>query len=402
MALNIQLVENRLLRYLHGTTLDQVVNPLDLIYDSGQQLLLDLDPQETKRIAQIPIFNSVYDYACPTDLKGNAAIDIFPQVNRQWSDYYFQQYNQQFDLSKLTTLQDSFTVLFNSSTKSLRINAPTLTAPTSLNQVSDTSNNGTWTADGVIATGLTTNNTNYQSGGGALQFNLVTGTGYIVNSTSASVDISSMLNQGSLFCYVYMPTGSEFTSVTLTWGSSATANYAVTVTTNQLGVAFNNGWNLLQFPWLGATVTGSPDDTDIVYLQVSCTVTATQTGVLVNNIFAGMPLLCNIEYYSKYLYRSSTTGTFQETPTDPADLVNLDTETFNLLVSQCAYQLAQQTQGVDALSYDANYFLSRYNAGVERYKALYKSEKQLTQATYYSMPPRGYNGTVNGNQSWNN
>jgi hypothetical protein len=402
VAYNIQNAEARLTRWLHGTTLDQVTNPFDLFYESAEQVLLDIDPQETKVIAQIPIFNSVYDYPCPSDLKGNGAIDIYPQVNRQWQDYYSQQYNQDFDISKITALRDSFTVLFNSATKSLRINAPTLTAPTILNQASAIGNNGTWTADGVVATGLTANNTNYQSAGGALQFNLTSGTGYISNSTSGTTDISSMLNQGSLFCYVYLPTGSQFSGVTLSWGSSSSNYYSVTATTNQMGNAFVNGWNLLQFPWLGATVTGAPVPSKITYLKVSLTTTATQTGVLVNNIFCGMPLLCNIEYYSKYLFRDGTTGAFKEVPTATSDIINLDTETYNVFLYQCGLQMAQQQQGVDALFYDANYFSSRYDQAIERYKALYKSEKQFTQASYYSMPNTGYNQNINTNTFWGN
>ena len=402
MALNVQTLENRLLRFLHGTTLDELTNPLDLIYEAAEMVLLDIDPQETKRITQIPIFNSVYDYPCLVDLKGNGAIDISPQVNRQWTDYYSQQYNQDFDISKITALRDSFTVLFNTSTKSLRINAPTLPAPTIINQATALSNNGTWSADGVVATGLVANNTNYQSGGGALQFNLTAGTGYIQNSTSGTVDISSMLNQGSLFCYVYLPTGSQFTSVTMNWGSSSSNYYSVTATKNQMGVAFNNGWNLIQFPWLGATVTGTPVPSKITYLNVTFVATAPQTGVLVNNIFCGMPLLCNIEYYSKYLFRDGITGVYKEVPTDPSDLVNLDTESFNILVYQCGLLMAQQIQGVDALFYDANYFSSRYDQAVERYKALYKSEKTLTTANYYILPNKGYNSTINSNTFWGN
>jgi len=402
MPYNISQLNNDLIAVLHGTTLDQVTNPLALINRAARQLILDLDPQEMKVISQISLFNSVYDYTCPTDLKGNGAIDIFPQVNRTYSDYYSQQYNQDFDLGKLTSLRDSFTVLFNHATKSLRINAPTLTAPTILNQASGVSNNGTWTADGVGATNLTANNTNFQSGGGSLQFDLSGLTGYVVNSTSGSVDISAMLNQGSLFLYAYLPTGSQFTNVQLTWGSSATANYAVTATTNQFGSSFSNGWNLIQFPWLGATVTGSPDPEDITYLKVTFNYTASQTGVLVNNIFAGMPLVCNLEYYSKYLFRNATTGAFQETATDLSDLINLDTESYNLLFNQCGYLLAQQTQGVDALSYDSNFFSLAYKEGLERYKALYKSEKQLPQSTYYYMPNKGYNSNINSNTFWGN
>lgn len=400
MPFSIQQLENRLIRYLHGTTLDQVTNVYDLIYDSAEQVLLDLDPQETKVITQIPLFNSVYDYPCPTDLKGNGEIDIFPQVNRQWSDYYSQQFNQQFDLSKLTSLQDSFTVLFNSSTKSLRINAPTLIAPTILNQASAISNNGTWTVGGT-ASALTGNNTNFQSAGGALQFNVGAGVGWVQNIISGSVDISSMLNQGSLFDYSYLPTGSQFTSIQTIWGSSTSNFYSVTQTQNQLGVAFNNGWNLGQFPWLNAVVTGTPDPTKITFLKVVYTVTANQTGVLLNNIFAAMPLLCNLEYYSKYLFRSAT-GIYKEIPDDTSDLINLDTESFNILVYQCGLQLAQQQQGVDALFYDANYFSSRYDAAVERYKSLYKSEKQIPQASYYTVLKPNYNNTINSNTFWGN
>ncbi len=402
MAYSVQNLKNDIVAMLHGTTLDQVVNPNALINRAARDLILDVDPQETKRIQLLPIFNSVYDYSCFSDLKGNAAIDIAPQVNRQWSDYYSQQYNQDFDLGKLTTLRDSFTVLFNTATKSLRINSPTLTAPTIINQASSTSNNGTWTADGVIATNLTANNTNFQSGGGALQFSLATGTGYIVNSSSGSVDISAMLNQGSLFLYAYLPTGSQITSVTLAWGSSASNYYSVAVTTNQLGVAFNNGWNLLQFPWLGATVTGTPDDTDITYLKVSLVATATQTGVLINNIFAVMPLLCQIEYYSKYMFRDNTTGAFLETVTDDSNLINLDTDTYDLFLYKCGYLLAQQTQGMDALMYDANFFQNEYQSKLERYKALYKSEKQIPQATYYYKPQANYGDVVNTNTFWGN
>lgn len=399
MPYSIQNLNNDLIAVLHGTTLDQITNPLALINRAARQLLLDLDPQETKVIAQIgPIFNSIYDYAAPTDLKGNGAIDIFPQVDRNYTDYFSQQFNQDFDLAKQTSLRDSFTVLFNAATKSLRINAPTLTAQTVVNNASAIGNNGTWSADGTGASNLTANNQNFQASGGSLQFNL-SGTqtsGYLSNASSGSVDISSMLNQGSLFLYTYLPTGSAFSSIELRFGSSASNYYAVSVTLNQLGKAFNNGWNLLQFPWLGAIVAGSPDSTKITYLRVTYTYTGAQTGVLLNNITANLGLIMNLEYYSKYMFRSSG-GIFKEQATAISDLINLDTETYNLLFNMCGYMLAQQTQGVDALFYDANYFSTEYEAGLERYKALYKSEKQIPQATYYYMPQNNYGNYINRN-----
>lgn len=398
---NVQALENDLTAVLHGTTLDEVVNPLALISRAARQLLLDIDPQETKVLNPIgPIFNSVYDYPSPNDLKGNAEIDIFPQVNRTYADYYGQQYNQEFDISKERTLKDSFTIFFDKSTKSLRINAPTLTAPTSLNQATGISNNGTWTST-LGASNLVTNNTNYQSGAGALQFNLVGNSGNsgsIMNSTFNAVDISSMLNQGSLFVYVYMPVGSQFTSVQLQWGSASNAYYYQNVAINQLGNTFSNGWNLLHFPWVGAGLTGTPDPTKINFLKLIFSYSSAQSGVLVNNIFASLGQLMNIEYYSKCLFRDNVTGIYQEATTDPSNLINLDTETYNLLFNLCGYLLAQQTQGVDALFYDANFFQTAYQDGLTRYRALYKSEKTIPTSTYYYQPRRNnYSSNFNNN-----
>lgn len=58
---------------LHGTTLNKVQNVNGMIQRASADLLLEVDPMETKRIVPLftPIFNKVYDYALPSDLKGN-------------------------------------------------------------------------------------------------------------------------------------------------------------------------------------------------------------------------------------------------------------------------------------------------------------------------------------------
>jgi len=363
-----------------------------LINRAARQLLLDVDPQETKRTVEFvnPIFDTVYDYPIAADVKGNKIIDIYPQVQRLPRDIWSQAYNQAFDVAKqnIFSLKNMFSVNFNTSLKTLRVNAPFLNAPVIVSQIDNITNNGTWAVGGT-ATNLTENNSNFVQGAGSLQFDVTVGTGTLENSTLTAVDLSDYLNQSSLFVWVYVPTGSQLTSVDLRWGSDNANYYNLTVTQNQQATAFVNGWNLCQFTWSSATVTGAPVDTAIDYARVSLVMTGVNTGVKVNGMNSILGTILNYEYYSKYLFRNSSTGAYQETVLADADLVNLDTESYNLLFNQVAYLATQQQQGIDA-SYDASIFKDAYDTGILRYKAQYKSEVQKPQSTYYSQPNTGY------------
>ncbi len=355
---------------------------------------MDVDPQETKRTVEftVPIFNGVVDYPIAADVKGNKLIDIKPQVQRLPRDIWTQQYNQAFDIAKqnIFTLANMFTMNFNTGLKSIKINAPFLPAPLIQNYAEDTTSNGTWSVGGG-ASNLQNNNVNFVAGAGSLSFNLPSGSGYVENSTMSAQDLSEELNQGTFFLYAYMPTASQFSSVELRWGSSSSAYYKVSATQTQQGTAFQNGWNLLEFPWLGATVVGSPDVTAIDYLRVTYTTTAVQTAAGLNYVTIQLGKFMEYEYYSKYMFRDAITGAFQETVTDDSNLINLDTDSYNMLFNLVAFFAVQQQQGVDAVNYDGQFFGQEYLKCLTRYKAMYKSELQKPQGIYYSMPPQGYN-----------
>lgn len=389
MPYNVQTLKNDLTGVLHGTTVNQIQNLNGLINRAARQLLLDVDPQETKRILEFigPIFNTVFDYPIAADVKGNKIVDIRPQVRRLPVDIWSQAYNQAFDVWKqnVFTLANMFTLNFNTGVKTLRIAAPFLNPPIIVNQADDTDDNGTW-ATGGTASGLVDNNVNFVQGAGSLQFNGTIGAAYIENSTMTAVDLTAHLNQSSFFVYVYVPTGSNLTSVNLRWGSSTANYYTSTVTQNQNGVAFVNGWNLCQFVWSTASTVGSPSVTAINYTRVTLNLTSTATACLVNGVNSILGSILEYEYYSKYLFRDASTGTFQETVTDDSNLINLDTESYNLLFNKVAEFAVQQQQGLDATFYDGTFFRGEYDAGVLRYKAMYKSEVQKPQSTYYPMP----------------
>ncbi len=393
---NISALKQDLYAINHGTTNNKVVNINAMIYRAARQVLLDIDPQETIRIAEFvnPIMTNVYDYAIPTDLKGNKVIDIRPQVNRQPRDIFIQDYSQAFDIAKgnLFNFGDQFTMNFNSGVKTIRIDAPFVSTPVTLNQAESVTANGTWT-NGGGATTPTANNSNFVAGAGSLQFNLSAGqaTGYLENSTMIVVNLSNYLNQSTLFIYSYLPVAANFTSVDLRWGTDSSNYYHRTVTVNQQNNAFENGWNLLGFNWNGATVVGSPSASSIGYLRVTYTYNSTlQTAVLLNNITSNLGSIMDLVYYSKYMFRDSITGAFQETVTDDSNLINLDTESYNLLLDQTAYIAAQQLQGLDAQFFDANFWLQKYMEDKARYLAMYPSQLQKPQSVYYGMPNTKY------------
>lgn len=383
---------------LHGTTLDEVPNIDNVIYRAARQLLLDVDPQETIRTVPLAntLFQDVFQYELPTDLKGNKVIDIKPQVNRPINSVFTQTFSRNFDIGKYWNVSSpNFTIDFNQMVKSLFANV-NIMAPLIITNADNTTDNGTWTAT-APATNITNNNINYVNGNGSIQFNLSSGsnpqTGYIENSTLDAVDLTEYLNQGTLFAWVFLPTASDFTSVNLRWGSDTSNYYSKSATTNQSGNAFVDGWNLLAFTWLGSTTTGSPDVTSINTLRVSFTYNGTaQTAVLVNGITCQLGTIYDIQYYSKFLFRDSITGAFQETITDDSNLINLDTESYNLLLECVLMFLAQQLQGVDG-QFDYTVAKTNYRDSLARYKAMYKSQVSKPQQAYY-------NRTTNNFRKW--
>lgn len=390
-------LKNDLTGVLHGTTVNQIQNLDGVIDRAARQLLLDVDPQETKRILEFtnPIYNNVFDYPIAVDVKGNKIIDVYPQVQRLPEDIWSQQYNQAFDVMKqnIFSMSNMFTIKFNTGIKTIRLNCPFLNPPIIINQIEGIILNGTW-ATGGTASNLTVNNTNFAQGSGSLQFDSTTGVAYLENSTMTAVDLSDVEKQSSLFVWVYIPTGANLTTVRLRWGSSSINFWEQTATTNQEGTAFVNGWNLCQFNWATAIPSGGPNSSAINYSKISLTTTANMTGCLLNGLDSILGTVLQYEYYSKYLFRNSSTGAFQETVLDDSDLINLDTESYNLLFNQVAYLAAQQQQGLDANFHDGPFFKGAYDAGVIKYKSMYKSELQKPQSTYYQMPRNGYNNII--------
>ena len=390
---------NDLASVTHGTTVNKIPNVYGIANRTARAVLLDVDPKETQRIVQLaPVFNSVFDYACPSDVKGDRVIDIRPQAGRTPADQFTQGYEEDFDANKGVSFDNKIYTQWNTGVKSLRIEAPSLTAPVTL---CDTSTLNGWSVSGGGIGSLSLDTTNNVAGGGALTFNLLAGqtAAAIQNSSLNAVDLSAYVNVSSGFLWVYLPSGSAISGVTVQWGSKTSAYYNYTATVRQDGTAFQNGWNLIQLPWASATLTGTPTNTAYAYALVGFLYNGTpQTGVKVCNLTFGLGSIFEAVYYSKYLFRDPSTNAFQETVVDNTDnnkIINLDTESYNLFFNKSAYFVAQALQGADA-EYDANFFGGQdglggeYGNALKRYRALNPSEAIIKATSYYPMPRRGY------------
>lgn len=395
MSYSITNVITDLSGVVHGTTVNKIPNIYGVFNRAARAVLLDVDPKETQRIVQLSqVFNSVYDYPLPVDVKGDRMIDIRPQAGRLPGEVFVQGYETWFDANKSVSLANKIYTQWNTGVKSIRIEAPTLTSPLVL---CDTSTITGWTAT-TGAQNISLDTTNNVAGGGAIVFDLAAGsaTGSIQVSTLNPIDVTARVNIDTEFYWLYLPSGSAVTSLNLKWGSDYTANYyTLTVTTTQQGTAFQTGWNLIAVPWVSATKVGTPVTTNFDSVQFTLAYnSALQTGVKFCNLTSNTGFIFEAVYYSKFLFRDPTTNAFQETVTDVNDnnkIINLDTESYNLFFNKVAFFVAQSLQGADA-DYDASYWGDQYDKALVRYKALNPSEAMLKGATYYQMPRKGYRG----------
>jgi len=378
MSYTIATLKDDMSRKLHGSTLNKLKDPNGLINEAIRQVLQDIDPAETKRTQQVTnaIYDQVFSYQLPTDLKANKIIDIYPQVNRDQSDSARQTYTQFFEKTKL---QDSFYIRNDSGVKSLRYSKSVI-AGQLLSAMNDTDG---WST-GNDAENLTKDTLNYISSGASLKFDIDGSTtdGFLEKSDLDALDLSDREEEGAYFLWVFFPDVSIITSINLRWGNDSSNFWDRTVTTPQDGTALQTGWNLLRFDWNGANSTGTPDSSDIDYTRITVNYNGTgDTNLRADSLIYRFGSIFNIDYYSKFLLRTSA-GVFHETVTDDNDMINLDTDSYNVLLYKVSELMAQEVQGEDS-SFDVQIDTRRYQQARKQYSMLNKSEILKPQQSYY-------------------
>ena len=91
----------------------------------------------------------------------------------------------------------------------------------------------------------------------------------------------------------------------------------------------------------------------------------------------------NLVYYSSYLYRTSG-DVWKEKPDDDEDIINLEVDSYNLLLNKTVELAASQIAGKDS-SFDYTIYGQKYENGLKRYSADNPSENIKQQMQYYKV-----------------
>lgn len=392
MSYLISDLKNELEPKLHDTTLDKLSGSFyDKAYEAARRVLARIDPEETIRTVEITnaIYDKVYSYITPTDLKGKSILALRPQINNTVRNNFSQMYTQDFDMKKYN---NTFSVRNNSGIKTIEI-SKSVTAGILLNECDSLTDGGTWVAGGN-ASNLSVDTNNKVSGGGSLKFDLAAGgtSGYVEATAITSIDATNYYNTGAMFMWVYIPTSAAvtaMTSFTARFGSSSSNYYTTSaVTSASDATTFKVGWNLLRFDWTNLTTTGTPDYTALTYFRLTTTYSSVPAipSMRIDSITFKLGEIYEMDYYSKYLFRT-TAGTWIEKPTSDDDIINLDTDSYNLVVYELASIICQELQS-EGSQIDLTYWEKKRLEEWVNYMRNHKTQKVQPQSAYYRVNRR--------------
>jgi hypothetical protein len=159
--------------------------------------------------------------------------------------------------------------------------------------------NGTWVGAGAIGSVSTDLYEGYSSQS-SVKFRYTGTSGTLTNSTFNPVDLSMYKDRSNIYLDVNITEITNLTSFTLKWGTDASNYYTATVTTDYLGEAFKEEWVRLKFAWSSPTTVGTPTDSSIRYVQLTCAYASNPGGVVmrVQNLFASENVPMTLKYYS--------------------------------------------------------------------------------------------------------
>ncbi len=405
MSYSISQLKVDLTGRLHGTSLNKVTGVDDLISRAGRQVLLDCDPQETRRTQRIvaTFYDKVFRNPAPDDLKGNNVIDIRAVEDRPLSENPSQTYSKNFDLYKDPNSNIvQFAVEQNHGTKIISINIDVSRPGVLLDECDSLTSTSIWTGDSQVFNLAIDQNFKIK-GGGSIWFSILGAggsggfplllnpldsggtavSGSITGNIITPADLSTHEQRGSIFLWVYIESITGLSSIQLKWGSSATNYWTRSVTTGHYQ-PWQAGWNLLRFDWDGAVSTGSPVSSAVNYLNLQFTTTVDLNNIRVDSIYSKLPKYFEIVYYSKYIF-STVDGVWQETVNADTNTINLDTESYDLVLDMAEILALRQMQD-NGISVDIQSSENMYARNLAKYKGAYKSEIIKPTKKYYHMP----------------
>lgn len=337
-----------------GVSRNSFRSPNDVIYDAVRTVSNTVQIVEAKRV--VPLLPALYSgdnlYAVPADF--DTPIGFYPYDNRQIESI---NRTNPASISRDTyNVGRDFAIEYRNGAKLLRIQPGSLSiSPTMVNQCDSLTADGTVAVSGDAAS-LALNTVFFLNGTASIDFNIVPsgGSATVTFTDMISKDLSAITRDGVFSVGVFVPVELEnkITSLTLVVGTDASNYYTMTASTTAYGGAFTQGFNIVRFERRSASETGTIDDTDITYLALTITHTATTTvtGVKIDAFSAHKGIGFSMEYYGNYFFIQKNSTTYLQKPTDNAllDTVIFGKEVFELVVREAQKIMDQQLRGEKA------------------------------------------------------
>lgn len=352
----------------------------------------EVDTRSTLRTsALVPfLFTDVFDYFCPVDLKNSAVVDLIPQVNR--SRYFGLDLvpSEEFDRNKGWE-KTVISIYDHDFLRKLRISVMIDDDSTVISELDSlTSGGGTWKAFGD-ATNLSVDAFNFVSGNASIKWDINSAGGTtagIYNDALDVKDLTEFLTDGSLFYEQFITSTTNITNWKIRVGSSASNYYEKTITTNNEGVAFVNGWNLNRNDLTSLTVVGVPDITKVTYVAIFMTKAAgkiSETSYRTDWLVARRGRIHDLQYYSRYGWQTNA-GVWILDSTADTDLLNADEDEFDLYVMKAAeIASAELNESPTRGTNDKKAYGEDYKEKKKAYLLNNPSQAKISTSSYYEL-----------------
>lgn len=382
---------------ISGTCSDSDQNTI--VNRAVRETLADVDLRSMKRKTPLTpnLFDDIFSYTCPIDLKGLGIVDVRPQIQRGRLDEWRLTTEEEFDrlkedvgidywgdpirISRNVWTGDNLVAISDADfVRKIKLSRPVDDFSVTIDPLDAV---GTWVGFGD-GTNLTADSSNYVKGSAAMNWDINASGGTtagIANSSLSAFDISAYLMEGSIFVWAYITSTTNITNFILRIGSSFSNYNYITVTATNEGTAFQVGWNLLRFDLASKVVTGSPVNTACTYAALYMTKAAgkiSETDYRFDELVMKKGQHYDVIYYSKYGWQSNA-GVYLENSTVDTDYVNMDTDEVRLIEYKAAELMERSLKNVN----ESNDLLAKYTDYSKQYKFEHPSEAMPLTTTYH-------------------
>jgi len=349
----------------------QAADFLTVANNAVREVLLDIDMRSMiRKVALSPnLYDDIYQYTCPTSMKGIAIIDIKPQINRgnlQWDLVTAEEFDRRKTESEVNLVAFSEDDL----TRKLLLSREIDDSEIAIDRLDSV---GDWTAYGG-GDNITKDADNYVKGSASLNWDIddsVDATAGIVNDSLDTFDISDYLSNGSIFVWAYISSITNLTNYIIKVGSDSSNYYYITITTNNEGNAFEAGWNLLRFDFADKETTLTPDVDACEYVALYMTKDTdkvSETDYRFDNLVMKLGKHYDVIFHSKYSWQATAAGAWKADATVTTDYLNVDTDEYAIVLLKTSELMERHLKN---------------HSEADRYFALYEKAK----ATYIKNNP---------------